>query len=134
MRIIHTSNKGIYGLVVQVLQRYSLQIGRLGKFDFPAGFYVYVGSAQNNLQHRIKRHLQQEKKVRWHIDYLLQYGRVISVHTYAGEKKKECILSHKIERMKEASVPVKGFGSSDCSCNAHLYYFQHMPAMSRLKI
>ncbi len=49
MRIIHTSNKGIYGLVVQVLQRHSLQIGRLGKFDFPAGFYVYVGSAQNLL-------------------------------------------------------------------------------------
>ncbi len=126
--------KGIYGLVVRVLQRSSLEIGRLGTFDFPAGFYVYVGSAQNNLEHRIKRHLQREKKVRWHIDYLLPYGRVVSVHTYAGEKKKECVLSRKIGKMRDASAPVKGFGSSDCSCYSHLYFFQHAPVISRLRI
>lgn len=134
MEITFASNKGVYSLVVQLFRRQSLEIGRLGTFNFPTGFYVYVGSAQNNLEYRIRRHLQQEKKVRWHIDYLLQYGQVVSVHTYAGEKKKECILSREIGNMKGVSIPVKGFGSSDCTCNAHLYHFRHAPVISQLKI
>lgn len=134
MEITRASKKGVYCLVVQLLRRHSLEIGRLGAFLFPAGFYVYVGSAQGNLEHRIRRHLRQEKKMRWHIDYLLPYGRVVSVHTYAGEKQKECLLSREIGKMRDASVPVKGFGSSDCTCNAHLYYFRHAPLISRFKI
>lgn len=136
MEITRASKKGVYCLVVQLHRRHSLEIGRLGTFLFPAGFYVYVGSAQGNLEHRIRRHLRQEKKMRWHIDYLLRYGHVASVHTYAGEKKKECTLSREIEKMRYASVPVKGFGSSDCSCYSHLYFFQDDPGLqiSRLKI
>lgn len=134
MEITLASKKGVYSLVIHLQHRSSLEIGRLGRFEFPAGFYIYVGSAQNNLEHRIRRHLRREKKLRWHIDYLLQHGRVVSVHTYAGGKKKECILSREIGKIKDASVPVKGFGSSDCSCHAHLYYFRHAPVISRLKI
>ncbi len=129
-----TSNTGVYCLVIRLLQRSRIRIGRLGTFHFPAGFYVYVGSAQNNLEHRIKRHLRQEKKIHWHIDYLLRYGQVVSVYTYAGKKNKECILGHEIGKRKNAVAPVKGFGSSDCSCNSHLYFFRHAPTISRLKI
>lgn len=121
------SNTGVYCLVVKLLQRAHIRIGSLGAFCFPAGFYVYVGSAQSNLERRIERHLRQKKKMRWHIDYLLRYGQVVSVCTYTGEKDKECMLSHKIGNIKNAVVPVKGFGSSDCSCNSHLYFFQDDP-------
>ena len=126
----------MYCLIVQLSQKRHIKIGCLGTFRFPAGFYVYVGSAQNNLERRIERHLRQEKKVHWHIDYLLRYGQVVSVHTYAGEKDMECMLSHKIGNMKDASVAVKGFGSSDCSCNSHLYFFQDdpEPVISRFNI
>jgi hypothetical protein len=72
----------------------------------------------------------------WHIDYLLHYGQVICVHTYAGEKKAECVLSQKIGNIKNAMMLVSGFGSSDCSCTSHLYFFQDNPdsRLSRLKI
>lgn len=121
------SNTGVYCLIIKLLQTCYVKIGCLGTFHFPAGFYVYVGSAQKNLERRIERHLRREKKVHWHIDYLLRHGQVISARTYAGEKNTECMLSHKIGNMKDASVPVKGFGSSDCLCNAHLYFFQDDP-------
>lgn len=136
MEIARASKRGVYCLIVQLLKRSSLEIGRLGTFDFPAGFYVYVGSAQNSLGRRIERHLRQEKKMRWHIDYLLRYGKVVSVQTYAGERNMECVLSHKIGNMKDALSPVKGFGSSDCSCYSHLYFFQNNPGLriSGLKI
>ena len=72
----------------------------------------------------------------WHIDYLLHYGQVSCVHTYAAEKNAECMLSQKIGNIKNAVIPVSGFGSSDCACASHLYFFQDNPdsRISRLKI
>jgi len=127
-------NKGIYCLTIKLTRRYTIEIGRLGAFDFPRGFYVYVGSAQNGLRGRIERHLRQEKKLRWHIDYLLRYGRVANVHTYAGEKRAECVLSQKIGNMEDARIPVAGFGSSDCACDAHLYFFRDNPDSRILRL
>ncbi|OHB93179.1 MAG: hypothetical protein A2Z58_03015 [Planctomycetes bacterium RIFCSPHIGHO2_12_42_15] len=61
---------------------------------------------------------------------------MICVHTYAAEKKAECVLSQKIGNIKNAMMLVSGFGSSDCSCASHLYFFQDIPdfRISRLKI
>lgn len=130
------SNTGVYCLIIKLTQRRHIKIGCLGAFHFSAGFYVYVGSAQSNLERRIERHLRQKKKIHWHIDYLLRYGQLVSVYTYAGEKDKECILSHKIGNIKNAVVPAKGFGSSDCPCTSHLYFFPDDPdsEISALKI
>lgn len=122
-------NKGLYCLIIKLLQTYDIKIGCLGTFSFPVGFYVYAGSAQNNLERRIERHLQREKKLHWHIDYLLHYGQVVCVNTYAGEKNEECKLNRKIGNIKNATVLVKGFGSSDCSCISHLHFFQDNPGI-----
>ena len=129
-------SKGIYCLTIKLVKRCNIQVGCLGNFGFPGGFYVYVGSAQNNLEDRIERHLRRDKKMHWHIDYLLHYGQVICVHTYAGEKHTECVLSQKIGNLKNTMILVSGFGSSDCSCASHLYFFQDNPdsRISRLKI
>ncbi len=120
---------GVYSLVIHVSRKRSINIGRLGGFVFPAGFYVYIGSAQKNLERRIERHLRREKKLHWHIDYLLQHARITGVHTFAGKKHAECELSHRVKNMKNAVIPVMGFGSSDCSCAAHLYYFRNDPSL-----
>lgn len=132
----HALTKGIYCLTIKLVKRCNIQIGCLGAFPFPRGFYVYVGSAQNNLEDRIERHLRQDKKMHWHIDYLLHYGQVTCVYTYAGEKNAECMLSQKIGNIKNAVILVSGFGSSDCSCASHLYFFRDNPdsRISRLKI
>ena len=132
----HALTKGIYYLTIKLVKKCNIQVGYLGNFCFPRGFYVYVGSAQNNLEDRIERHLRRDKKIHWHIDYLLYYGQVTCVHTYAAEKNAECILSQKIGNIKNAEILVSGFGSSDCSCTSHLYFFRDNPdsRISRLKI
>ncbi|MCF6147131.1 MAG: GIY-YIG nuclease family protein [Candidatus Kuenenia sp.] len=120
-------NKGIYCLVITLLKAQKIQIGKLGTFHFPIGYYVYAGSAQNNLNLRIERHLRQIKKSRWHIDYLLHHGQIITIYSYTGGKNLECVLGRKIGALQEAIMPVKGFGSSDCSCISHLYFFKKNP-------
>ncbi len=120
-------NKGIYCLIIKLNRGRNIQVGRLGAFPFIPGFYVYVGSAQTNLTQRIERHLRRGKKAHWHIDYLLRYGKVVDFCMFAGKKQEECTLSRELEKIKGAIIPVKGFGSSDCSCTSHLHFFQDDP-------
>jgi len=92
-------------------------VGKLGVFDFPAGLYCYTGSARRNFEARVRRHLSAEKKLRWHIDYLLAAPgvRVCEVRRF-GEA--EC----QVNRRTAGEVPVPGFGASDChaGCGSHL--------------
>ena len=101
-----------------------IEIGKIGKIEFKKGHYVYVGSAMNSLTARIKRHLSDEKKLHWHIDYLLKNGNseVIEVICNVSEEKIECELSQLISQKNEG---VASFGCSDCQCESHLYYFEN---------
>ena len=62
--------KGSYALVIRLNRTEQLTVGRLGEFDFPAGCYLYFGSALNGLESRVSRHLRRDKKLHWHVDYL----------------------------------------------------------------
>jgi Uri superfamily endonuclease len=101
--------------------RKDLAIGKLGVFSFRKGLYVYVGSARKNLQSRIARHLQMEKKLRWHFDYLRPYLKIVEVETFPGEEG-ECRLFQRLMTELGGIAPVRGFGSSDCGCAAHLFF------------
>jgi len=63
--------KGVYILLINVGKNLRLKIGSLGMINFVNGKYAYVGSAQNNLEKRVERHMSKNKKKFWHIDYLL---------------------------------------------------------------
>jgi len=108
-----------YQLVIVVARPVRRAIGRLGVFDFPAGRYVYTGSARRNLDARIERHLRRKKTLRWHIDYLLTAPgvRVLDVRRSA---RGECALN----RAVAGRIVVAGFGASDCraACGTHLKY------------
>ncbi|MBE7459634.1 MAG: GIY-YIG nuclease family protein [Zoogloeaceae bacterium] len=108
-----------YQLRIVVERPVRLRIGRLGVFDFPAGRYVYTGSAKRNLEARIARHLRKDKPLRWHIDWLLAApaARVASVRR---SREPECALN----RRARGSAPAPGFGASDCcaGCGSHLRY------------
>lgn len=119
---------GIYKLVINLSKDKEIKIGKLGTFVFPKGFYVYTGSAQKGLEKRIKRHLSsnKNKKFHWHIDYLLSYAKVINVLKYVGSKD-ECKLNNVTGQSVGAAQIVKKFGSSDCNCTTHLYYFINAP-------
>ena len=101
-----------------------IKIGKLGKINFKKGNYVYVGSAMNSLNARINRHLSEEKKLHWHIDYLLknQNSEIADIIYNISTKKIECELSREISSKCEG---IAGFGCSDCNCESHLYYFKN---------
>ena len=108
-----------YQLQILLKQDARIEVGRLGVFDFPAGRYVYTGSAKKNIGARISRHLSLEKKLRWHIDYLLQHPAtsIIVVELFTAT---ECEVN---KRTRGTSVAFR-FGASDCkaACGSHLKY------------
>ncbi len=96
-----------------------MKVGALGKLKFPKGHYAYVGSALNNLEKRVERHLRKEKKIKWHIDYLLRKGKVKEVYYKKGNQREECKIARKLAKKFNS---IKNFGSSDCQCSSHLFY------------
>ena len=117
--------KGTYCLVIHLPRDETIAIGRRNH-DFQKGYYVYVGSALNSLEKRIERHKRKEKKKHWHIDYFLEYAKIIGVETIISDRRLECTVSRKVKQLAD-SEPMKGFGSSDCNCFTHLYYFLENP-------
>jgi len=115
---------GVYCLCIKVSVDAALRVGALGAVQFPAGFYIYVGSALNGLKARLDRHLRSsrgENGVRhWHIDYLLSSPGAGVVAIYAKEtgSREECGLAGYVAGFGE---PVRGFGCSDCRCVSHLF-------------
>lgn len=113
------SNFVTYQLFIEVKQPVRLAIGKLGSFDFPAGHYIYTGSAKRNIEARIRRHLAKDKKLRWHIDYLLHstYATITKVERFV---EAECEINQKT--LGAALFP--RFGASDChaGCRSHLKY------------
>ena len=114
-------NKGSYCLIMKLDFDRKIKIGKLGIFDFPEGYYVYVGSAMKNLKQRIIRHFSSKKKLKWHIDYFLEHSHIIKVVVFPSNKRLECKISRFLS--KYGSVIAEKFGSTDCDCKTHLYYF-----------
>lgn len=108
-----------YQLTIEVARPLRCAIGRLGEFDFPAGRWLYTGSARRALDARIARHLRAEKTLRWHIDYLLAQPGV-TISRVVRSAVDECRLN----QAAAGVVVVPGFGASDCcaGCGAHLRY------------
>jgi Uri superfamily endonuclease len=118
---------GIYALEIRLGQDTCVKVGALGEISFKKGCYVYVGSAQKNLEKRVQRHLRKEKKLFWHIDYLLdnKHGKITRVlFRQAAGKTEECAVAQELERL---GAPVNGFGCSDCHCRSHLFWFPNSP-------
>jgi Uri superfamily endonuclease len=118
VRII-TAQGGLYQLYIKLPKPRTIQVGKLGKFYFPKGYYIYTGSAQNGLDERIARHLRKKKKLYWHIDYLLKYSNIERIERFPGLKT-ECKLHKDTLKKMNGENFIEGFGSSDCSCGGHL--------------
>jgi Uri superfamily endonuclease len=117
--------KGIYVLIIRVNKDIHVNIGALSRKSFAKGLYVYVGSAQTNLEQRVKRHLKREKRLFWHIDYLLanDAAEIVKVLYKQGDKTEECKTAN---RIAENGTPIAGFGCSDCNCKTHLYHIKKL--------
>lgn len=114
-----------YLLKILVEKPIKIKIGKLGTFKFCGG-YIYVGSGKRNLSARVRHHFQTarqgRKKKHWHIDYLLSnpYVKIMDVEY---SEKEECEVSKKLARK---FAPVRGFGSSDCGCEGHLFKSENL--------
>ena len=123
--------KGTYILLMILDKNHFIQIGKQGIYEFRKGWYVYIGSALNNLESRIERHKRLEKKFHWHIDYLLKYAQMKKVFIQQGTTKQECHIAS-LFAIKFDAIP--SFGSSDCSCRSHLYMGDEKDFLSMMQM
>ncbi len=122
--------KGTYALVLQLERQAEIAIGKLGTFTFPTGYYLYLGSAlgPGGLEARLSRHRRRDKKLRWHIDYLLEYAQLVEVWSAASTARLECLWAQAARGLPGGEIPVPGFGSSDCRCPSHLIRLLRKPS------
>jgi Uri superfamily endonuclease len=128
--------KGSYLLVLALPHAVAgLQVGRLGRFDFAPGWYLYVGSAfgPGGLAARIAYHRRRDKaRPHWHFDYLRPHGQLCEAWTVAGPERLECRWCRALAARPELSTPAPGFGARDTGCGTHLFYLPRRPRMAFL--
>ncbi|KUO39321.1 MAG: hypothetical protein AVW05_01665 [Hadesarchaea archaeon DG-33] len=120
--------RGTYVLLAHVPYDIVLSVGELGNRSFNAGYYAYVGSALGGLEKRVERHMREEKKIHWHIDYLLSRARAVDVVVAQSEERKECAVAAELAKHLSS---IQGFGSSDCKCESHLFYNPNLHELLR---
>ena len=120
---------GTYALILTCDGSDSLAIGRLGDIRLRPGYYVYIGSAcgPGGLRARIGHHQRTAGRPRWHIDYL-RARAPISAAWYCCGRRCEHEWAARIAAMPGAASALPGFGSSDCACETHLYWFEVCPS------
>jgi Uri superfamily endonuclease len=111
--------KGSYVLLIELPEERTITAGSLKDIRFQSGCYAYVGSALGGLRSRLSRHLRRNKKLHWHIDYLLRWASISDIIICETEERIECIIARILSR-RFNSIP--GFGSSDCKCASHLLF------------
>jgi Uri superfamily endonuclease len=116
-------NAGSYVLVMHVKKPCRINAGKLLERELEAGIYLYIGRAKKHLRGRLFRHLRAEKKLFWHIDYLLRKARIKEIWCRL-DFFDECIIASEISDLcGEACTAIQGFGASDCRCPSHLIYY-----------
>ncbi|MBD3189987.1 MAG: DUF123 domain-containing protein [Candidatus Heimdallarchaeota archaeon] len=120
-----SKEKGTYLLFLNNPEDQNITIGSLGIVNFPKSYYVYVGSAlgPGGLKKRISRHLRLQKKIFWHIDYLLNRTELVAIATIPSKERLECKISQQIssQLQRPEQFSISNFGSSDCNCKSHLF-------------
>ena len=133
---------GTYALILRLPSPASIRIGKLGEFDFPAGYYLYVGSAfgPGGLAGRLNRHLapatatgQGGPRLHWHIDYLRQRAGVEEIWCTKQDVPREHAWAALASQLSGATVPAPRFGASDCHCRSHLFYFERQPGSGEFR-
>lgn len=110
--------KGVYAVFLLLEDSMSIEIGAKGEIKFESGVYVYIGSAINGVENRLKRHYSSKKNNHWHIDYFTEKASPFYWLALPLPSRYECILA---QACSDEGVEIEGFGASDCGCSAHLF-------------
>lgn len=130
------TDKGTYVLVLRLRVITHIQVGPLGAFEFPEGWYAYVGSAfgAGGLRGRLKHHLAPVCHPHWHIDYLRQAAAHEQVWLLASERSYEHTWAAALRNIPGVRIPAARFGASDCRCDSHLFHFKERPTQHWLAL
>lgn len=110
---------GSYILLISLPEGETISFGRRHQTYFKRGYYAYVGSAMGGLESRINRHRKLNKKLHWHIDYLLEKTALTGIILGESQRRIECAVAQALHSHLD-SIP--HFGSSDCRCPSHLFF------------
>lgn len=119
------NDSGCYIFIIRLPAAQAVAIGSKGSMVFKQGYYLYVGSAKNNLSKRLERHQRKRKRFHWHIDYLracCEFQAAIAIRTTADLEHE---LAGAIKAIAGWQVP--GFGCTDCACASHLFGMEENP-------
>jgi Uri superfamily endonuclease len=127
--------QGTYLLLIQMKTKAEIAVGRLGTFAFPMGWYLYAGSAlgPGGLRARLARHRRTQKRLHWHVDYLLQRGLLWASWHTASATRLECSWARAVLDLAGARIAIGRFGASDCHCASHLIYLANLPPDNELR-
>ncbi len=98
-----------------------LRVGSLGRITLKRGIYLYVGSGGRSPWKRLRRHLARNKNKFWHIDFLSTEADVLGAFIFESGLKLECVIASSLGTVLPS---IKDFGSSDCKCYSHLFFFE----------
>jgi Uri superfamily endonuclease len=133
MKMATNALPGTYCLIMQVREYSLVEAGSLGQLEVPPGYYLYVGSAfgPGGLAGRLAHHLRLAERMHWHVDALRYVAPVVEIWLTQDPRRLEhdwfMALPQAFEAVPGGQVPFPGFGSSDCACQAHLYYLPTQP-------
>ena len=113
------SNFGVYALFIYNSKDLYLKVGALGRIHFPKGYYVYIGSTQRGMRKRFKGDYFSHKKPMCHIDYFLNYTKIIDY--FLLPLTRDCV-EHTAIKMQKHFKFIKNFGSSHSKASSHLFY------------
>ena len=122
-------DRGSYIVILHLKRDRNIQIGELGDLRFKKGYYLSVGSAAKDLTQRLEGHRRLTKTLHGHIDHLRQHADWVAGLPVRTADDIECEIATAVAQIADWSVP--GFGSSDCSCTAHLFGMTDNPVHNR---
>ena len=124
---------GTYLLLLRCQRESRLPIGKLGEMTVQPGYYVYVGSAfgPGGVRARVSHHRETAARAHWHIDYLRRVAEPVDAWCVYGARC-EHAWAARLQR-GPVSMPLQGFGASDCDCLTHLFYCKRRPHKARME-
>jgi Uri superfamily endonuclease len=126
---------GTYTLVFSSSTEKPVPIGKLGTLLLKPGFYAYVGSAfgPGGLKARIKHHIKHSSRPHWHLDYLSPALTLCEIWYTHDQIRREHQWAAIHLQSRGAILPLSGFGSSDCRCPSHLFFYNSKPCGSHFR-
>lgn len=126
---------GTYALLLDNPHNHRARVGRLGELQLRAGTYLYIGSAfgPGGIAARCHHHARTSPRPHWHIDYLRAGMTLKEIWFSHDPQPREHQWAALIARARHARQPYAGFGSSDCRCHSHLFFFPAPPSFASFR-